>query len=119
MLGLAILLCFNLLGLFLKEMLHVPLPANVIGLILFTGSLYTSLINLEWVESAAQFLTKHMMLFFIPFLVGTMTFFPLLETQFISLTVSFVISTFLVLGVTGWVTSRLARKKRTERGEAA
>ncbi|MDT2193318.1 hypothetical protein [Paenibacillus larvae] len=48
-----------------------------------------------------------------------MTFFPLLETQFISLTVSFVISTFLVLGVTGWVTSRLARKKRTERGEAA
>ncbi|MDT2193319.1 CidA/LrgA family protein [Paenibacillus larvae] len=43
-------------------MLHVPLPANVIGLILFTGSLYTGLINLEWVESAAQFLTKHMML---------------------------------------------------------
>lgn len=117
MFGLAILLGFNLLGLILNEMLGIPLPANIIGLILFTGSLYTGLIKLEWVESAAQFLTKHMMLFFIPFLVGTVSFFPLIGSQLIPLTVSFVISTFLVLGVTGWVTSRLAKNKRKEENQ--
>jgi holin-like protein len=111
MLGIAILFGFNLLGLVVKDLIHLPLPANVIGLILFTASLYTGLIKLEWVEASAQFLTKHMMLFFIPFLVGTMTFFPYIGAHFFSMAVSLFASTFIVLAVTGWITMRLSHKE--------
>ena len=115
MLGMAILLGFNLLGLLVKETTHFPLPANVIGLILFTAALYAKLIKLEWVETSAQFLTKHMMLFFIPFLVGTMTFFPYISVHFVSMITSLFASTFIVLAVTGWITQRLSSKE--EQGE--
>jgi holin-like protein len=110
MLGIAILLGFNLLGVLVKELTLLPLPANVIGLILFTAALYARLIKLEWVETSAQFMTKNMMLFFIPFLVGTMTFFPYIGTHFFSIMVSLFASTFIVLAVTGWITSRLSKK---------
>jgi holin-like protein len=111
MLGIAILLGFNLLGVVAKELIQIPLPANVIGLILFTVSLYARLIKLEWVEASAQFMTKHMMLFFIPFLVGTMIFLPYIGAHFFSLVVSLFASIFIVLAVTGWVTMRLSSKE--------
>jgi holin-like protein len=115
MLGMAILLGFNALGLGIKELLHLPLPANVIGLILFTASLFTGIVRLEWVESSAQFLTKHMMLFFIPFLVGTVSFFTYFGTHLFAIVISMFLSTFLVLIATGWVTSKLLREE--ENGE--
>lgn len=110
MLGMAILLGFNLLGAGIKMLLHLPLPANVIGLILFTVSLYTGLIKLEWVKATALFLTKHMMLFFIPFLVGTMAFLPFIGANLFSMVFTLFGSTFIVLAVTGWMTERLSRE---------
>lgn len=111
MLGIAILLGFNFLGMAVKDLLQLPLPANVIGLVLFTVSLYLGLIKLAWVEVSAQFMTKHMMLFFIPFLVGTMVFFPYIGSHFFSMVVSLFASTFIVLAVTGWITMRLSREQ--------
>ncbi|MFC0213940.1 CidA/LrgA family protein [Paenibacillus chartarius] len=120
MLGFAILLGFNLLGLAVKELGHIPLPANLIGLILFTASLFLRIVKLEWVEQTAGFLTKHMLLFFVPFLVGTMTFFPYIGAHWLSVGVSLVGSTFAVLAATGWMTAALSGraggKNRRERG---
>jgi holin-like protein len=111
MLGMAILFGFNLLGIVVKELTQVPLPANVIGLIIFTASLYSGIIKLAWVEASAQFMTKHMMIFFIPFLVGTMTFFPYIGAHFFSMIVSLFASTFIVLAITGWITKRLSNNE--------
>lgn len=112
MLGFAILLGYNLLGLAIREWGHVPLPANLIGMMLFTASLFAGVIKLEWVEQPAQFLTKHMLLFFIPFLVGTMTFFPLIGAHWVSVLVSLVLSTFAVLAATGWAASALSGRQK-------
>jgi holin-like protein len=118
--GFAILLGFNFLGLCIKEWTHVPLPANLIGLMLFTAALFARIVKLEWVEQPAGFLTKHMLLFFVPYLVGTMTFFPYIGAHLASVAVSLVASTFAVLAVTGWVTSALAgRSVRKERSHGA
>lgn len=116
MLGIAILLGFNLLGLLLHYVLHIPLPANVIGLILFVICLFLKLIKLEWVEDAAQFMIKHMMIFFAPIIVGTMVFFPLLGEYWISISFTIVLSTIVVLLVTGWSTSLLINKSDTKEG---
>jgi holin-like protein len=111
MLGFAILLGFNLIGLWLQMSLHVPLPANVIGLILFTASLFAKLIKLEWVETTAAWLTGHMMLFFTPFVVGTMVFFPLIATNWLSIGIGLIGGSMAVLVVTGFITSKLQRKE--------
>lgn len=116
MLGLAILLAFNLIGIGLQTSLHIPLPGNVIGLILFTIALFTKLIKLEWVEQTANWFTGHMMLFFLPFVVGTMAFFPLIGANWLSIGAGVIGSTVLVLIVTGFVTSKLQRGADTGAG---
>jgi len=45
MLGLAILLLFNFLGVIANKYLHVPLPGNVIGLLLLLLALSLKLVN--------------------------------------------------------------------------
>ncbi|WP_169082303.1 CidA/LrgA family protein [Paenibacillus sp. PL91] len=109
MLGFAILLGFNLLGSWLHLSLHIPLPGNVIGLILFLIALFTKLIKLEWVDTAASWLTGHMMLFFIPFLVGTIVFFPLIGSNWLSIGIGVIGSAVASLLATGYVTTKLLR----------
>jgi holin-like protein len=111
MLGLAILLGFNFIGIWLQLSLHIPLPGNVIGLILLTIALFAKWIKLEWVETAASWLTGHMMLFFIPFVVGTMAFFPLIGSNWLSIGIGVVGSSVAVLLVTGFVTAKLQRQE--------
>lgn len=113
MLGFAILAGFNLLGMFIHDALHVPLPANVIGFMLFTLALFMKWIKLEWVEQSAQFLLQHLMLFFAPVIIGTMVFFPLIGQYWITIITSIVLSTFVVLLVTGWTVQLLSRKQAT------
>lgn len=109
--GFAILLAFHFAGLLLRYYLHIPLPANVIGLLLFAAALFAGLIKLEQVEQSAQFLLRHMMLFFAPFLVGTIAFFPVLAEQAVGIGLSLIAGTCIVLVVTGKVTEWLSRKE--------
>ncbi len=109
--GLAILLSFNFLGLGIEKLLHIPIPGNVIGLILFGTALFCKVIKLEWVEQTAEFLLKHMMLLFAPVVVGTIAFFPLIGENVPVIVISLVGSTFITLLVTGWVTNSLLKKE--------
>lgn len=111
MLGLAILLAFHLLGLWIQTSLSLPIPANVIGLILFTISLFLRIIKLEWVEASAQFLLRHMLLFFVPFVVGTMVYAPLLRDSIVAIVFGLVLSSLLSLALTGWLTQWLERRR--------
>lgn len=117
MLGLAILLGFHLLGMLLKAWLHLPLPANLIGLILFTFALYLKVIKLRWVEASAVWMTKHMLLFFTPIVVGSMMFYPLLRQYGLTIIITLVLSTCMVLLVTGFVTSSLLKREVDKGGE--
>ncbi|MDF2717242.1 MAG: CidA/LrgA family protein [Paenibacillus sp.] len=112
--GLSILLAFHFAGLLIREWLHVPLPANVIGLILFVASLFAGWVKLEWVEESAQFLLRHLMLFFAPFIVGTIVFFPVIGSNALGIGWSLLIGTLLVLLVTAKVTGALSGKEGSE-----
>lgn len=111
MFGLAILLAFHLLGLWIQTTFSLPIPANVIGLILFTACLFLRVIKLEWVEASAQFLLRHMLLFFVPFVVGTMVYAPLLRDSLMAVVFGLVLSSLLSLAVTGWLTQWLERRR--------
>jgi holin-like protein len=111
--GLAILLAFNLLGLLVSKLAHVPLPGNVVGLMLFTACLFAGWIRVEWVEEAAGFLLRHMLLFFAPYVVGTIAFTALLRGESPAVVLGVGGSFLVVLLVTGWMTTLLLRGRRT------
>jgi holin-like protein len=118
MLGFAILLTFHLTGMLLQYGLHVPLPANVIGLALFTLALFFKLIKLEWVESAALFLNRHMLLFFAPIVAGTLVFFPEIKRHAAAILISLAGSWLAVLLAGGWTTRLLLGCAKKTAGSA-
>jgi holin-like protein len=101
--GMAILLSFNLLGVLLHSVCHLPLPGNVLGLVIFTACLFLKLIKLEWVEQTSSLLLRHMLLFFAPVIVGVIRFGPQIRSEWGAIAVSLVGSTLAVMLVTGWV----------------
>ena len=108
--GFAILLAFNFLGVIGHNVGHIPIPAPVLGLILFTICLFLRVVRLEWVEQSAGFLLRHMLLFFAPVIVGVIAFRHELKAQWVPITVSLAASTLIVMLVTGWTATALIKR---------
>ena len=111
--GLAILLGFNLLGALLQAA-GVPLPGNVIGLILFTACLFLGIVKLEWVEESAHFLLRHMLLFFAPAVITAIPRFKQFGSDGKAIAGSLVGSLLVVLLVTGWIATWLIPRGQRE-----
>ena len=58
---------------------------------------------LEWVRSISDFLVTNIGFFFVPPGVAIMLYFKIIQAQFWSIVIASVVSTVLVLAVTGWV----------------
>jgi len=111
--GLAILLGFSLFGSVLQAA-RVPLPGNVIGLILITACLFLGIVKLEWVEESAHFLLRHMLLFFAPAVIKAIPLFAQFRNDGAAIAVSLVGSLLVVLLVTGWIATGLIPKGERE-----
>ena len=75
------LLALNYAGYAMASALRLPLPGNLVGMLLLLGLLVTGAVPLRWIEGSAALLTRHLAFFFIPITVGLMSFADLfLET---------------------------------------
>lgn len=87
------------------------MPGAVVGLIMFTASLFLGWVKVEWVESTSSLLLKHMLLFFVPMTVLTMRLAPMLRANWAALAVSILVSTLAVMLTTGLVADFLLHRK--------
>ena len=106
-----IILLISFLGELLKAALPLPVPASVWGLILMLAALKTGVLKLSQVSDAAVFLIEIMPLMFIPAGVGLVTSWSQLQSFLVPLLVITVVSTFVVMIVTGKVTDFLISRK--------
>jgi holin-like protein len=106
--------CFILFGcLALGELVvfltGVKLPSSIIGMLLLTLFLKLKWVKLEWVQGLCDFLVANLGFFFVPPGVALMLYFDLISAQFVPIVVATVVSTILVLVVTGWVHQLMRR----------
>lgn len=111
--GMAVLLLLQAAGELLSNGLDLPIPGNVIGMILLFLALRWELVKLETVKEAAELLLANLGLLFVPAGVGVMVYFNLIQKEWLPLLVATVFSTFAVMAVTGWVDQLLAKKEQT------
>lgn len=104
--GFAILLVCQLLGEVIGRFWQLPIPGNVLGMVLLLVALRFGMVRLDWVEEAAELLLGHLALFFVPAGVGVMTYWALIGREWLPITLATVISTFVVLAVTGRLADR-------------
>lgn len=108
---LIILWVINELGYLLTKWLAVPIPGNVMGMIILFLLLWSGLLKLAWIQKATSFLLKHLVFFFIPITVGVMTLRDTLVTHGLSLLFILLFSAAVGMIVTGRFAQFIIRKK--------
>ena len=108
--GFAILIGLQVLGSFLVELAGLPIPGNVIGMLLLFIALRINLISIDWVREAAELLLSHMALLFVPAGVGVMVYFDLISREWLPIVVATLVSTFVVMAATGWTAMWLEKE---------
>lgn len=99
----AVLFAFLAMGELVVFLTGIPVPSSIIGLILLTLALQTGVVKLRHVEGVADFLVKNLGFFFVPAGVALMLHFDLIKQQWLPILAASVISTVIVLAVTGWM----------------
>lgn len=105
-------LLFSFAGELLKFVIPLPVPASIYGLLLLFLALVTGILRLESVKETSKFLIEIMPLMFIPAAVGLLESWEALSGILIQVLTATVVSTVLVMGVSGMVTQALIRKKQ-------
>lgn len=91
------------LGDFIVWITGISLPGSIIGMLLLTAFLQMGWIKLGSIKRLADFLVTNMGFFFVPPGVALMLYFDIIEADFWSIVVATVVSTVLVLVVTGHI----------------
>lgn len=108
-----ILLCW-LIGNGLSVLTGGYVSGNVIGMILLFAALCLKWVKAETVRPAARFLLGSMALFFVPYGVGLMDSYRVILDNLWAIVISGILSTIVVLLVTGKTFQSLNRRKRLQ-----
>ncbi len=82
----------------------IPIPANVMGLILLFLALLAGLVKLKDVQATAEFILKYLAFFFVVPTVGIMVYFDLLAAEALKIFIPLLLSILLGLFTAGKVT---------------
>jgi len=89
--------------------LHLPLPANLVGMLILLMLILCRIVPLRWVRAGAAWLLAEMLLFFVPAVVAVVNYAQLLMVDGWRICVVIALSTLLVLGATAWVVDKVYR----------
>ena len=109
-----LILAISFLGEALKFVIPLPIPASIYGLLFMLLALHFKIFPLESVKESGELLIDIMPLMFIPAGVGLMESWPALKPVCLPVLLITVLTTILVMGVTGRVTQKLIRGKKVE-----
>jgi holin-like protein len=90
----------------------LPIPGNVVGIVLLYALLNLGLVRLEHVQDAADFLLRHLVFFFIPVAVDLMNWGGVFYRYGWALALAIVVSTLLTYLGTGHLAQWLQRGEK-------
>lgn len=105
----AILLLLIFIGDVLNKVFGIPIPGNILGMILLLVALLTGIIKLHQIEEISKFLLEHLSFFFVPAGVGLLSVTGILKDSWYILLLIVIFTTILVLSTTALVVRLLRR----------
>ena len=102
-------LLFLGLGELIRYLLDLPVAGNIIGMLLLFIALKQKWLRLSAIKPASDKLLEFLVLFFIPYGVGLMVYFDLVEAFWLPMTGAVIVSTLLTLYVTALIVDRFGR----------
>ncbi|MBY7899511.1 CidA/LrgA family protein [Vibrio fluvialis] len=94
---------------FLVKEFHLPIPANLTGMLFLLALVFTHVVNVDWLRKGATWLLAEMLLFFVPAVVAVVNYQDLMKQEGLRIMVVLILSTIAVIGSTAWVVDKLYR----------
>ncbi|CUP91367.1 murein hydrolase transporter LrgA [Clostridium baratii] len=112
-----------LVGELIVSLTHIPIPGNIIGLLLLLLGLCTKVIKVSQVETVANFFLDHLAFFFLPAGVSLMNSFGIIKASIIQIIIVCIITTAVIIASTGLIVQFIVNllnkdKKGTEESES-
>ncbi len=107
-----IILTLSFIGEILYKVIPLPIPAGIYGIIILFLALECKMIKLDQVKDVSLFLIEIMPVLFIPSAVGLMTAWGIIKDNWLIYITITVVTTLLVMVVSGWVTQLVLRLKK-------
>ena len=111
-----IILGIYLVGEFLSTSLHLPIPGNILGMIILFILLYTKVVKVENISNVTNFLLNHLSFFFIPAGVGLMTSIGIVKSTWWQILLICLVTTSIIIGVTGTIVQVISKKTKIKNG---
>ncbi|CDE42152.1 putative uncharacterized protein [Clostridium sp. CAG:411] len=109
-----IILSFSFAGEFLHTLLPLPIPASIYGIILLFLALNFNLLAVDSIRETSNFLIEIMPVLFIPAAVGILETWGLIRVKWASYLVITLVSTIIVMVVSGHVTQAIMRSDQKQ-----
>lgn len=104
-----LILLFLFIGEAVRYIFNIPVAGNIIGMLLLFLALKQKWVKLEYIKPASDKLLEFLVLFFIPYGVGLMVYFDLVEIFWFQMSVAVIISTLLTLYVTAVIIEKFGK----------
>lgn len=105
-----IIIAFSFAGELLHYLLPLPIPASIYGIVLLFAALELKLVKVKHIRETSVFLIAIMPVMFIPAAVGLIDSWQSIAGAWLQYIVVTVVSTFVVMGASGWITQFVIRK---------
>lgn len=113
-----IILLVSFAGELLHHFLPFPVPASIYGIVLMLAGLMTGIIPLSSVKETGMFLVGIMPVMFIPASAGVLEITEQLRGKWLFYVLMVIVSTMIVMAVSGLVTQAVVRRSRRKDGKA-
>lgn len=104
-----------LLGVLITDITGVPIPGNVIGMLILFLLLYLKVIEVEQISTISNFFLEHLAFFFIPAGVGLISSFSVIKNIWLQLLIVCFVTTAITMICTGLVVQKIANKKEGDK----
>lgn len=100
---------FLTVGELIKNFLDLSISGSILGMIFIFIALKLKLLKIDTVKPASDKLVKYMVLFFVPYGVGLMSYFDIIKSHWIVISLATGLSTLITLYVTAIVQQKLEK----------
>ena len=107
-----IILAISFMGEALRYFLPLPVPGSIYGILILFTALLTGVLKTEQIKETSSFLIEIMPAMFIPAAVGLIDVWELLAGKWLYYLLVIVLSTVLVMTVSGLVTQLVAERRK-------
>lgn len=105
-----IIVVISCMGELLNYFIPLSIPGSIYGMVILFTLLCSGIIKISQVKEAGSFLIDIMPILFIPSAVGIISQFNQIKSIWIEIIIITIVTTFMVMGITGLVTQAFIKK---------